>query len=290
MTRARHRLQMWTRSRLLLIGLAAVAVLFIVGGSVWAQLGQQAARQQTGVVEQQRDAAAEQRDAAAGQAQSLAEQIKAECADGSLQGPVCEQAAAVAETPVPPVPGPIGPTGPGPTVEQIQAAVDAYLLAHPPPPGRAPTAAEVAAAVASYLTANPPTPGRAPTAEEIASAVERYFADNPPPEGEPGQDGRDGRDGQDGRPPTAAEIRTAVDQYLAANPPPAGPAGKDGQPGPAGEPPSTFTMLLDGQTQTCTRSNADDTAPTYTCSAPAGPGENEPDGGTTTPPESEETP
>lgn len=284
---ARHKLRTLTRSHVLVLVGSAVMVLFLVGSVLWAQFGQQQAQDQTGQVAQERDAVADQRDAAAGQAKSLAEQIKVACTDGSLAGPVCEQAAAVAETPVPPVPGPIGPTGPGPTVEQIQAAVDAYLVAHPPPAGRAPTAAEVAAAVASYLTANPPTPGRAPTAEEISAAVEEYFDRNPPPAGAPGQDGRDG---QDGRPPTASEIRAAVDQYLAENPPPAGPAGDQGPQGPAGEPPSSFTMSLDGTTQTCTRTGGDDSAPTYSCSAPVGPGENEPDGGTTTPPESEETP
>lgn len=227
MIRPRHRLRHLTRSHLLIIGVAAIAVLFLLGSVFVAQLGRQEARDQTGAVEQQRDATA-------AQAQSLAEQIKAACRDGSLAGPICTQAAQVAAEPIPGPQGPRGEPGPPPTAEQIQSAVDAYLAANPPPAGRPPTAAEVAAAVASYLTANPPAPGRPPTAAEIADAVEVYFANNPPPAGEPGENGRDGRDGEDGRPPTAEEIRAAVDAYLAENPPPAGPAGADGGQGAQG--------------------------------------------------------
>src|SRR5690606_4812227 len=160
--------------------------------------------------------------------------------------------------------------------EQIQAAVSAYLTAHPPPAGRGPTPAEVAAAVASYLIANPPEPGRPPTAEEIAAAVETYFQRNPPP---PGPRGADGRDGEPGRPPTPAEIRAAVDQYLAENPPPAGSAGPPGPAGPPGAPPDSFTFSFDGEPQTCSRLGGSDAAPTYTCSAPASstpdPGDNQ---------------
>jgi hypothetical protein len=266
---ARHKLRTLTRSHILVLGAAAVMVVFLVGSVLWAQLGQQQAQDDKGVVEQQRDQVAEQRDAKAAQAQSLAEQIKAACADGSLVGPVCEQAEQIAATPVPTEPPVPGPQGPPPTTEQIQAAVDAYLIAHPPPEGRPPNAAEVAAAVASYLTANPPTPGRPPTAEEISAAVAQYFADNPPPQGPKGDEGQDG---EPGRPPTAEEIRAAVDSYLAAHPPPQGPKGDEGDPGP---PPSSLTLTIDGTTQTCTRSGGTDTAPAYDCTGPAPPDEGE---------------
>ena len=207
-----------------MLAAAAVAVAFLAGSVLWAQLGQQEAEDQTGVVEQQRDATA-------AQAQNLAAQIQAACASGELTGVVCAQAERVAAEPVPPVPGPVGPIGPlgpqgpAPTPEQIRSAVDAYLAANPPPPGRAPTASDVAAAVTNYLTANPPAPGRAPTAGEIAAAVELYFDTNPPPAGP---------QGEPGRPPTAEEIRAAVDAYLAEHPPPAGPSGPVGDPGPPG--------------------------------------------------------
>ena len=220
MKRARHRLNL-PRSRIMLLVVAAGAVLVLVISVFAAQMNQQSAEDQTAEVTGQRDATA-------AQAQSLATQIQAACRDGSLQGALCERADQVAADPVPGPTGPIGPTGeagPPPSPEQIQHAVDAYLVANPPPGGREPTAAEVAAAVASYLSANPPSPGRAPSAAEISAAVEVYFANNPPPEGEPG------------RPPTAEEIRAAVDDYLASNPPPAGPAGvagERGDPGPRG--------------------------------------------------------
>src|SRR5690606_12800904 len=281
---ARHRLRTLTRSHVLVLVGVGVMVLFLLGSVLWAQLGQQAAQVETGQV-------AQERDAKAAQAQSLAEQIRTACADGSLTGPVCVEAEQVTqETSTPPAPGPEGPRGepgPGPTEEQIQAAVSAYLTAHPPPAGRGPTPAEVAAAVASYLIANPPEPGRPPTAEEIAAAVETYFARNPPP---PGPRGADGRDGEPGRPPTPAEIRAAVDQYLAEHPPPAGAAGPPGPAGPPGEPPASFTMTFGDTTQTCTRSGGSDEAPTYTCSAPAGPGGTDQGGVTPTPSEPEETP
>lgn len=111
MSPARHKLRTLTRSQILVLTAAAAAVLFLVGSVLWAQFGQQQAVDQTGVVEQQRDAVTEERDAAEGQAQSLAEQIRAACSAGDLGGPVCEQAAAVAETPVPQVPPAAGQTG-----------------------------------------------------------------------------------------------------------------------------------------------------------------------------------
>lgn len=212
----RHRL--WKvnapRSRMLLLAVAAAVVLFLAGSVVNAQFGQQEAETQQETAEQQRDATAEQ-------ARTLAEQIQAACASGDLTGPVCQQAAEVAATPVP---EPVGPTE-----EQIRAAVEDYLAEYPPADGRNPTVAELAAAAAAavteYLTAHPPSPGRSPTAGEIAAAVEMYFATNPPPPGP---------EGATGRPPTSEEIRAAVDAYLSENPPPPGPAGATGATGPQG--------------------------------------------------------
>jgi hypothetical protein len=219
----RHRLRKLKtpRGRVVLIALAALLVMFQAYSTVRAQWGQEDAQTTTAVVEQQRDGAA-------AQAASLASQIKTECADGTLTGPLCEQAEKVADAPVPGPIGPIGPSGepgPPPTPEQIRGAVDQYLIENPPPAGRAPTANEVAAAVAGYLVANPPSPGRPPTAAEISDAVQVYFANNPPPAGPTGDPGR---------PPTADEIRAAVAEYLAANPPPAGPAGASGADGGTG--------------------------------------------------------
>lgn len=179
----------------------------------------------------------DQRDAAAEQAQSLGEQVVAACARGdvvqSLDGrDLCAKAAEVRAEPVPGVQLVEGPAGRPPTAQEIQAAVDAYLAAHPPPAGQPPSTEQVAAAVAEYMIANPPVPGRPPTAAEIAAAVETYFANNPPPEGpegpqgdrgprgqrgETGATGERGPTGEPGRPPTDEEIRDAVNAWFAEN-------------------------------------------------------------------------
>lgn len=200
----------------LMFGILVVAVAGAVALSIALTQGRfDAARVETATVEQQRDATA-------AQGAALAAQVQEACTSGALSGPVCQRAAQVAADPIAGPVGPRGEVGPGPTAEQIRAAVEAYLLLNPPPQGRAPTTAEVAAAVTDYLFANPPEPGRPPTASEIAAAVRLYFDTNPP---EPGPQG------EPGRPPTADEIRAAVDAYLAENPPDAGPMG---EPGPQG--------------------------------------------------------
>lgn len=205
----------WVLVLVLLIGVAAVvAGIFLTRA--------------TGQVEQQVQDRTSERDAAADQAVSLADRVVAACSAGGAPAEqltrvgACQQAAQVRAEPVP---GVAGPRGPGPTAEEIRAAVDAYLLQHPPPAGRPPSEAEVAAAVTEYLTARPPAPGRPPTGAEIADAVATYFATNPVPPGERGAPGR---------PPTAGEIRDAVDAYLAEHPPAPGPTGAAGGQGPAG--------------------------------------------------------
>lgn len=207
--RPRHlRRPIATRSRGLIVALAGSAVVVLAWLGVAAQDDKQTAELQ--------------RDGAVAEKQSLAAQIRAECASGDLTGLICVRASEIATEPVP---GPRGEPGRPPTPEEIQAAVDAYLVENPPPAGRPPTAGEVAAAVSEYLIENPPQPGRPPTAEEIAAAVGTYYAANPPPAGPAGQPGR---------PPTAEEIRAAVDAYLAEHPPPAGPVGPMGNQGAQG--------------------------------------------------------
>lgn len=214
------------RSRVLIICLAAAAVLFLVGSVLAAQMSRDAAQTETGIVE-------DQRDATAAQAVEAANPVLELCGEPTPVGAAlrtdprnpCGLAQQVAAAPVPGPEGPIGPSGPGPTPEQISAAVAAYMLDHPAPAGRAPTPSEVAAAAAGYLSANPPSPGRPPTAGEIAAAVETYYAANPPPRGP---------EGEQGRPPTPEEIREAVAEYMAAHPAPAGPTGATGSEGPRG--------------------------------------------------------
>lgn len=238
----RHRLRRPV-SRKLMVWAAAALTLFLAASVLWAQVGQQQAQDEKGAVAQQRDQAAEQRDAAAAQAQQAVDPVLELCAQGDAVAQAlrdrgaCDLAKQVASTPVPPAAPLTGKPGRPPTAEEIQAAVDAHLLAHPPADGRPPTPAEVAAAVASYLTANPPTPGRPPTAEEISAAVAQWFADNPVRDG---RDGEDGESGRPGRPPTDAEIDAAVSEWIAAHPDDVrGPPGKDGADGEIGCPAGT---------------------------------------------------
>lgn len=112
--------------------------------------------------------------------------------------------------------GEVGPGGPGPTAEQVRAAVAAYLAANPPADGRAPTAQEIAAAVAGYcaqrdecrgdtgrpgasVVGPPGPPGPGPTAAQLAAEVAAFCSGGTcnGPAGPPGADGRDGADGQD---------------------------------------------------------------------------------------------
>src|SRR5687768_16170831 len=168
------------------------------------------ATQGAGEVEDQRDTAVEQ-------VRDLGRDVAAACARGEvIQSPdgrdLCQRAAEVQSAPIPGT-AIQGEPGRPPTLEEIEAAVAAYLARNPPPAGRPPTAAEVAAAVAEYMTAHPPQPGRPPTAEEISNAVAAYFAANPPPEGPQGDEGPRGpwgETGEPGRPPTEEEIDAAV--------------------------------------------------------------------------------
>ncbi|GGX30605.1 hypothetical protein GCM10007242_41630 [Pigmentiphaga litoralis] len=113
-------------------------------------------------------------------------------------------------------PAAAGP-GVGPTPEQIQAAVDAYLMAHPPQDGKDATDDQVAAAVSEYLVAHPPRDGDNATPEQVAQAVAAYLAAHPPKDGEPGKDA------------TAAQVAFAVEQYLAQHPPADGKDASDEQ-------------------------------------------------------------
>lgn len=183
----RHRLRKLTapRSRLLFVLIAAAAVLFLVGSVIIAQLGRDAAQTETGVVEQQRDGAA-------AQAASLASQIQAECAQGVLTGPVCEQAERVAAEPIPGPAGPrgdpgaqggLGPTGPaGPTGPQGPAGPTG-------PQGPAGPAGE-------------PGPG----------GVDGTDGQNGS-DGTPGQDGQPGAPGDTGPPGPAGPPGTPPDSY-----------------------------------------------------------------------------
>lgn len=141
--------------------------------------------------------------------------------------------------------GPTGPAGPGPTDAQVQAAVDGYLMQHPPA-GTVPASA-ITDAVDAYLTVNPPAPGPGPTQQQIASAVATYMAANPAPAGPAGATGADGSPGPAG---------------------PQGPAGADGAQGPD---PAGWTWTDPaGVTYDCAQDDQTP-APHYTCSAESSP-------------------
>jgi len=245
----------WPVAAVALLGIVAVVIgIFATSGA--------------GQVEDQRDTAVEQ-------VRDLGRDVAAACARGEvIQSPdgrnLCARAA---EAQSDPIPGAVqGEPGRPPTLEEIEAAVAAYLARNPPPAGRPPTTEEVAAAVAEYLTANPPEPGRPPTAEEISNAVTAYFAANPVRDGEDGQDGRDGVDGKDGepgRPPTQEEIDAAVAAYLAENPPP---------PGPTCPPGSTLRPVLFASGERGLGCVTEETPPTTEAPPPTTDAE-EPDGG-----------
>lgn len=216
----------------MLLAGSAIAVLFIVGSALWAQLGQQQAQQQTGVVEQQRDVAS-------GQAQSLAAQIKTACASGDLQGPICEQAKDVAATPVP------GPAGPQGTPGQAGQA------------GQAGPAGETGPVGPTGVAGEPGSTGPAGPAG---------------PAGANGQDGSDGRDGEPGPAGPRGETGPQGPAGPAGPAGADGKDGADstvpGPQGPPGSPPAEFSWpdpVVPTVTHTCVRSGGEDSSPTYAC-------------------------
>lgn len=156
------------------------------------------------------------------------------------------------------VQGEQGVQGPGPTQQQIDAAVAEYFAAHPP----GATPAMVAVQVAAYLTAHPPKPGPAPTPAQIATAASDYITAHASDfQGQPGQPGQNG---QDGHSATDAQVTAAVSAYCDAHNQCQGPTGQQGPPPAAW----TWTDPGSGQDMTCTRdTDSPDTAPTYTCAA-----------------------
>lgn len=144
--------------------------------------------------------------------------------------------------------GPAGAQGPGPSDAQVQAAVAAYLSAHPVP---GVSSQQVASAVDAYFAASPPPSGPqgpGPSQQQIADAVASYMAANPAPSGPSGPAGSPGADGVGATGPQ-------------------GPAGSPGQNGAPGSPPAGWSYVdAAGVSYTCVPDNATP-APNYTCSA-----------------------
>ena len=191
-------------------------------------------------------------------------QAKAAQAAQALQG----QVKALGVTPV--VTAPTVATTPAteeiqPTVSNaaVEQAVAAYLGTHPAANG-----AQVAAAVYSYC-GQASLPCKGSTGSTGPSGSSGAVGDT-------GVQGASGPAGADGANATDAQVESAVDAYCSAHADcvgPAGPAGAQGAQGPAGpagangQPPSSWTYHdALGVEHTCTRSNTDDSAPTYACS------------------------
>ena len=124
--------------------------------------------------------------------------------------------------------GAVGATGPGPSDAQVQAAVQAYLTAHPIA-GQPPTSEQVAAVVTVYMTQHPAPSGAAgptgaqgppPTDAQIAAAVAAWEQTHPAPSGPPG-------------PPGPSGVGETGPQGPQGEPGSAGPSGPAGSPGPA---------------------------------------------------------
>lgn len=129
-----------------------------------------------------------------------------------------------------PTPGPRGERGqqgergPGPTDEQVSAAVASYFHHH-----NAVEPATIAAYVANYLHKHPPTRGPGPTPEQVSSAVMSYLTDHPPSPGPAGSPGTTGDQGPRGPGPTPEQVAKAVADYLRAHPVPVCPDGTEAQ-------------------------------------------------------------
>jgi AcrR family transcriptional regulator len=110
-----------------------------------------------------------------------------------------------------------GEPGKDATPEQIRAAVDAYLAAHPLPELDGAAIAEemrelAVATTAKWLENHPPAkgePGPAPSPEAVAAAVAAYLEAHPPRKGDPGEPGPG---------PTASDVEEGLARWLEAHP------------------------------------------------------------------------
>lgn len=237
LTKARHRLRMpkALRSRALMLAVAAAAVLFLVGSVLAAHLDRDTAQTQTGVVEGERDATA-------AQAVEAANPVLELCDDQSVVGEALRAdlrnpCGLAQQVKADPIPGPAGPRGDTGT------------------PG---TAGEPGAL--GPMGPQGPAGPQGPQGPE-GPAGPAGPTGSQGPGGVDGTDGTDGVDGSDGAPGQAG---------------PPGSAGSDGADGRDGSPAASYTMTFpDGSTQTCTRDGGPDTAPTYQCTQPSRPTDDE---------------
>lgn len=129
--------------------------------------------------------------------------------------------------------GETGAQGPGPTTDQVEAAVADYCTGGRCKSG--PSQAQVAAAVLTYCTSKADCQG--PAGKDGATVTGPAGKDGTNATGEPGASGSPGASGAPGRAPTADEISDAVAAYCAdgACRGATGPAGSKGDTGDTGD-------------------------------------------------------
>lgn len=168
-------------------------------------------------------------------------------------------------------PGPQGSQGPGPSDEQVAAAVAAYLAQHPIA-GLPPTQEQVSAVVAVYMTQHPapagsPGPtgaaGPGPSDTQIAAAVAVWESGHPVatvtgPSGAAGPQGSQG-------PPGPSGVGATGPQGSQGEPGPSGASGASGASGEPGQAPSGWTYVdALGVRHTCSPATGTP-SPQYSC-------------------------
>lgn len=234
----RHRLRLVPRSRLLLLGLAVSAVLFIVGSVVVAKINQNTAETATAVVEDQRDATAAQARQAIDPVLQLCAQND-EVARALHDRGACDLAERVEAEPIPGIQGLPGEPGRGITGTSLTPGgrlVVSYTDG---------TSADLGVVVGAPGADGAPGRGITGTFLESGRLVVAFTdgdrADLGPVVGSDGADGANGDDGADGR--GVASVGQVDGRLIVtftdgtnqdAGPLPAGPPGTDGQPGQGG--------------------------------------------------------
>jgi hypothetical protein len=177
----------------------------------------------------------------------------------------------IAQAGAPGSPGPQGSQGPGPSDEQVAAAVAAYLAQHPIA-GQPPTQEQVSAVVAVYMTQHPapagsPGPtgaaGPGPSDTQIADAVAVWESGHPVatvtgPSGAAGPQGSQG-------PPGPSGVGATGPQGSQGEPGPSGASGASGASGEPGQAPSGWTYVdALGVRHTCSPATGTP-SPQYSC-------------------------
>lgn len=141
-------------------------------------------------------------------AQQVTDRCRTDLAFRENNPSLCPQAQRLATATPPPILGPVGPPGPAPSDAQVQAAVNQYMVLHPPPINYT----VLRAFVNSYLAAHPApagppgSPGSSVTGPPGPSGANGTGATGPP-----GPSGASGANGENGSNGTNAPVVTDID-------------------------------------------------------------------------------